>query len=129
METNYTLLLGFIPGMFFLAMLFFSSIGVAIALLIDATKRDQNSKDTPVKFNGWFLIKDNWKPIVQTFLAILVSLRCAGSLFPEQFTDSDLASPMGKEKWLFGSLLIGLLYNSLLQYIKQKADILKTKRK
>ena len=128
METNYTTLLGFIPAGFFAAMIFFASVGVGIALLIDATKRDQTSKSTPVKFNAWFLLKDNWKTILLTFLLILVSLRFAGTVFPQQFTDAELSSDTGKEKWLFGSLAIGLAYNSLLQYLKQKTDFLKAKR-
>lgn len=125
---KYSYLLGFIPAGFFLAMLFFSAIGVLMALLIDAQKRDQNSASTPKKFSFWFLLKDNWKTILLSVLAILVTLRFAGSVFPDQFTSEDLASPLGKEKWLFGSLLIGLVYNSLLQFIKEKSDLLKVRK-
>lgn len=99
-----------------------------MALLIDSTKRDQASKSTPVKFSFWFLIKDNWKTILLTALAVLVSLRFAPILFPDQFSSENLSSPLGTDKWLFGSLLIGLLYNTLLQIWKQKADFLKAKR-
>lgn len=125
---NYSTLLGFIPEKMFLAMMFFATIGVVIALLVDATKRNQNSKSTPEKFNFWFLITDNWKTILLTCLLILVTIRFAGSLFPQQFIDSDLSSATGKEKWLFGSLLIGFSFNSLLQNIKQKSAFLKAKR-
>jgi len=125
---DYTYLLGFIPRGMFAFMVFFSAIGVIIALLIDSTRRNPESKNTPVKFSGWFLVKDNWKTITLTVLAILITLRFAGSLFPDQFVGDDLASPLGQEKWMFGSFLIGLLYNTILQRIKEKAEILKVKR-
>jgi len=125
---NYTFLLGFIPLEMFLYMFFFASVGVVLALLADSLKRNKASKNTPEKFSFLFLVKDNWKTIVLTILLILVSLRFAGSLFPTQFTDADLASPIGKEKWLFGSLIIGFMYNTLLQVLKQKSEILKAKR-
>jgi hypothetical protein len=125
---NYTFALGFIPIEMFLYMFFFAIIGVFLALLADSLKRNKESKNTPEKYSIIFLIKDNWKTITLTILLILVSLRFAGSLFPTQFTDADLASPVGKEKWLFGSLIIGFMYNTLLQVLKQKSDMLKAKR-
>lgn len=125
---NYSFLLGFIPAGMFLAMIGFATVGVIMALLIDSTKRNKNSPNTPYKFNFGFLLKDNWKTILLTFLAILVTLRFASSLFPGQFTDAELASPSGSEKWLFGSLLIGLAYNTLLQTLKDKSELLQVKR-
>jgi preprotein translocase subunit SecG len=125
---NYSYLLGFIPVTLFLVMIVFSFIGVIMALLIHSTKRDQTSKNTPEKFSWKFILKDNWKTILLTILAILVTLRFAGSLFPTQFTNSDLTSPIGIEKWLFGSFGVGLGYNTLLQYLKDKTDFLKVKR-
>ena len=109
-------------------MIFFATIGVLMALLLDSQKRDQASINTPVKFSFLFLLKDNWKTIVLTFLAILVTLRFASSLFPDQFTINELDMPLTKEKWLFGSLLVGFLYNSLLQFLKEKSELLKVKR-
>jgi hypothetical protein len=96
---NYSYFLGFIPWTMFLAMVFFAALGVIMALLLDSQKRDQNSTSTPVKFSFKFLLKDNWKTIVLTFLAVLLTLRFAGWVFPDQFTNDDLASPLGKEKW------------------------------
>jgi len=125
---NYSFLLGFIPLKMFLVMIFFATIGVIVALLVDSQKRDQSSTNTPVKFSFWFLLKDNWKTILLTFLVVLLTLRFVGSVFPDQFTNSDLSSPMGQEKWLFGSLLVGFLYNSLLQFLKEKSELLKVKR-
>jgi len=125
---NYSYLLGFIPAGLFAAMIFFAAIGVFIRLLVDAQGRDQSSKNTPEKFTYGFLLKDNWKTILLTFILILVSLRFIAALFPDQFSSDDLATPLGTEKWLFGSLVIGFLYNSLLQFLKNKSTLLKVKR-
>lgn len=125
---KYSYLLGPVPKGLFLAMFLFATVGVFMALLIDSQKRDQCSTSTPVKFSFLFLLKDNWKTIVLTFFAILCTLRFAPLLFPDQFKAETLALPLGAEKWLFGSLLIGLGYNSLLQFLKEKSDILRVKR-
>ncbi len=127
MET-YSYFYGVVPSGMFLAMVAFAAIGVTMALLGDATTRDQNSPNTPAKFSFWFLLKDNWKTILLSFLAVLLTLRFAPLLFPDQFLTDVLDNPMGKEKWLFGSFAIGLVYNSLLQFLKSKAEILKVKR-
>lgn len=127
MET-YSYFFGVVPSGMFLAMVAFAAIGVTMALLGDATTRDQNSASTPVKFSFLFLLKDNWKTIVLSFLAVLLTLRFAPLLFPDQFLTDVLDNPMGKEKWLFGSFAIGLVYNTLLQFLKSKAEILKVKR-
>ena len=125
---NYSFLLGFIPAKMFLAMIGFAFIGIIVALLIDATKRNHASASTPMKFSWKFLLVDNWKTILLTALAVLITLRFVSSVFPGQFIDSDLASPTGAEKWLFGSFLIGLAYNTILQTLKQKTEILQAKR-
>ena len=127
MET-YSYVFGVVPQGMFIAMVVFAAIGVTMALLLDAQTRDQNSANTPKKFSFWFLIKDNWKTILLSILAVLVTLRFAPLLFPDQFTTDSLNELAGKEKWLFGSLCIGLVYNGLLQILKSKAEILKVKR-
>lgn len=114
-------LLGIVPLSMFLAMVFFAAIGVLMALLFDATKRDQNSTSTPVKFSFWFLIKDNWKTIALAFMAVLLTLRFAPLLFPGNFTLEGLETPTVIDKWLFGSFAIGLVYDTLLQVLKQRA--------
>lgn len=125
---QHSFLLGSIPASLFLAMLVFASIGVIMALLIDSQKRDQCSKSTPAKFSFKFLLKDNWKTILLTVLAILMTLRFAAWIFAGQFAIEDLGSPLGQEKWLFGSLLVGFMYNTLLQNLKDKASKLNVKR-
>ena len=125
---NYSYVFGVVPSGMFIAMIIFAAIGVTMALLGDAQTRDQNSANTPQKFSFWFLLKDNWKTILLSFLAVLLTLRFAPLLFPDQFTTNVLDNPMGKEKWLFGSFMIGLVFNSLLQLLKSKSEILKVKR-
>lgn len=125
---NYSYVFGVVPSGMFIAMIIFAAIGVTMALLGDAQTRDQNSVNTPRKFSFWFLLKDNWKTILLSFLAVLLTLRFAPLLFPDQFLTEALDNPMGKEKWLFGSFMIGLVFNSLLQLLKSKSEILKVKR-
>lgn len=127
MET-YSYIFGVVPQGMFIAMVVFAAIGVTMALLLDAQTRDQNSVNTPKKFSFWFLIKDNWKTILLSFLAVLVTLRFANLLFPDTFTTEAISDSANKEKWLFGSLCIGLVYNGLLQILKSRAEILKVKR-
>ena len=125
---NYNYILGFLPTGLFFSMLLFAAIGIAIRLLFDAQSRDQNSSSTPKKFSMIFLLKDNWKTIVATILTVLVTLRFLPSVFPGQFSGGDLDSPEGIEKWLAGSLFVGILYNHLWQILKKRANVLKVKR-
>lgn len=127
--TQYTYILGFIPAVLFFAMLSFATLGIVMSLLIDSQKRDQNSTSTPEKFSYKFLIKDNWKSIAFTILAVILTLRFAPWFFPDQFSQEALNIIGGSEKWLLGSLFIGLGYNQLLQIWKSKATFLKVERK
>ena len=125
---NYSYVFGLAPAGLFFAELFFAFIGMLMALLGDAQTRDQSSPNTPKKFSFWFMLKDNWKGIALSILAVLATLRFAPLLFPDQFTTAALDQPMGKEKWLLGSFFIGLAFNGLLQFLKDKSEILKVKR-
>ena len=125
---NYSLVLGFLSLKVFLVMILFSVIGIAISLLVDSQKRNQASTSTPKEFSFVFLLKDNWKSIVLTALVVLVTLRFAASLFPDQFNGNVIGTPEGLEKWLFGSLLIGLGFNQLIQILKKRAKMLQVTR-
>lgn len=116
---NYNYLLGYVDMDMFLVMLLFAAFGIAVSLLIDSQRRDQLSKNTPQKFSWGFLLKDNWKTIVLTVLIVALTLRFATSFFPAQFTGDDLSTPAGIEKWLFGSLVVGLGFNQLIQVWKK----------
>ena len=110
-------------------MCFFAIVGITISLLIDAQTRNQSSVKTPEKFSWKFLLKDNWKTIVLTALVVLMTLRFVTSFFPDQFSGEDVSSPKGLEKWMFGSLLIGLSFNQLIQVWKKRSEWLKVERK
>src|SRR4030042_1687902 len=128
METQHSLLLGFLSLKLFLVMLLFAVLGIAVSLLIHAQKRDQASPDTPIKFSWLFLLKDNWKDILLTILIVILTIRFATSFFPGQFKGDDLQTPEGIEIWLFGSLIIGLGFNKLIKVWKDKSQWLKVKR-
>lgn len=125
---NYNYLLGFLSLKLFLVMLLFAVLGIIVSLLIDSQRRDQSSKNTPEKFSWLFLLKDNWKTIVLTAIIVVLTIRFATSFFPDQFKGDELQTPEGIEKWLFGSLVIGLGFNQLVQVWKKKAKILNIKR-
>jgi hypothetical protein len=127
METH-SLLLGFLTFQIFIVMWIFSQLGLAVNLLLHSNTRNQNSPNTPVKFKLWFLIRDNWKSIIFTELIILLTIRFAQILIPEQFRITDLQTPAGIDMWLFGSVVIGFCYNKLAQYWKDKSQWLKVKR-
>lgn len=125
---NYSYVLGFTSLQAFLAMCFFAAIGIIISLLIDSQKRNQNSTRTPVKFSWWFLLKDNWKTILLTALVVLMTLRFVTSFFPDQFIGEEVGTAEGLEKWMFGSLIIGLSFNQLIQIWKKRAGWLQVKK-
>jgi len=125
---NYNYYLGFLNWDLFLAMVIFALIGVGVNLLIHSQKRDQNSPNTPVKFSFLFLLRDNWKSILLTIILILLTIRFGPMIKPDMFKPEELASPLGTEKWLFASLVVGLGFNFLLQIWKDKTNWLKVKR-
>jgi len=108
-------ILGTDTGQAFLILLFFSAIGVTLSLLLHASNRDQQAPSTPVKFSFWFLIKDNWKRILTSFLLIYIAIRFTPELFGVQITS-------------FWALAIGLCLDKLAQWIKEKTNILDVKR-
>lgn len=124
---NYNYVFGFLTWQLFIAMLAFAFIGVGISLLLHAQKRDQNSQRTPREFKFWFLIKDNWKPITLTIILILITIRFGPHVRPDMFKPEELSTPLGTDKWLLGSLIVGIGYNQLMQLWKDKTEWLKVK--
>jgi hypothetical protein len=125
---NFSYIFGIVPKAMFTAMLLFSLVGVITALLIDSQKRDQNSASTPKQFSWVFLLKDNWKTIMLSVICVVITLRFAPLLVPDYFTMDALDTPRGIDKWLFGAWGIGLTYNSLAQFLKDKWDMLKVRK-
>jgi hypothetical protein len=103
------------PDMFFAALLF-AMIGVTISLLMHAGTRNKTSTSTaPPKFNFWFLLTDNWKRILLSFILIVVTIR-----FLKELTGLNLN--------MFFALCIGVAWDKLSEFIKAKSDILKVDR-
>jgi hypothetical protein len=125
---KYNYLLGFVSPVLFATMMLFAALGITLSLLMDAQTRDQNSPNTPRKFSFKFLLKDNWKTILTTAIAVLITLRFAPLLFPDQFKVDQSGDPKAIEWFLFGSFGIGLLYNQLVQFLKKKISILNVER-
>jgi hypothetical protein len=89
----------------FAAAFFFAIIGVAISLLIHSTNRDKDSQRTPIKFNVWFLIRDNSTRIILNILLILATLR-----FYVEIKGEDLS--------MLGALTVGLGWDKLSELLR-----------
>jgi hypothetical protein len=105
----------------FCALYFFALVGVAIRLLIDSLSRNKESYNTPKKYSFKFLLWDNWKRILLSILTIYLSIRFAQIIFT--------FNPDGNtELYLFGSGMIGLIYDHLALLLKKKTSILKVRK-
>lgn len=116
-----SLLLGTTSLPMFAALFTFAMVGVLINLLFHATTRDQNSTDTPVQFSLKFLFTDNWKRIVLSVLLILVTIR-----FMSLFFDIEVIG--NNELYLFGSLVVGFIFDKLGEIFKERTSFLKVRR-
>lgn len=94
----------------FIACVFFALVGTVISLLVHASNRNKNSTKTPYKFSFVFLIADNWQRIMLNLLLILVTIR-----FCKEIT--------GLELNMFVSLLIGISYDKIGEYLRNKCVI------
>lgn len=110
MNTVFQHLLGTSDTAKFIACVLFALIGTVISLLVHATNRNKNSAKTPYKFSFVFLIADNWQRIVLNLLLILVTIR-----FCKEVT--------GLELNMFVSLLIGISYDKIGEYLRNKCVI------
>ena len=94
----------------FIACLLFALVGITISLLIHATNRYKESEKSPYKFSFSFLIKDNWQRILLNILLILMTIR-----FCKEITGLDLN--------MFVALLIGMAYDKLAEWLRNKCII------
>lgn len=94
------LALGTNDVLLFVMAVFFALIGMAVILLIKAGKRDKHSKNTPYKFDGWFLILDNLREVVLSFILVFLALR-----FSVEYA--------GVELTVWYALIIGLSFQKL----------------
>jgi hypothetical protein len=92
---------------FFIAGFIFAMVGVLISLLISSSKRDISNPNTPNNFSWSYLIIDNGKRILLALLLILITLRFSNELIGANLT-------------MWGALLIGLGWDRLAAYLKDK---------
>lgn len=113
-----------VQGMgYFLTLFFWALIGATINLTMGVNKRDALSESTPVAFSIKFLLLDNWKRMLNSFLVIWVMLRFYPEILPKEVYD---AIPETAE--LLFAVLIGFSFDKLSEIIKEKANILSVNR-
>lgn len=106
---------GIDPSLFFACFLF-ALTGVMIMLLVGTTLRQTTSSGSPTEFSWKYLLWDNLKRIVLNVLLILATLR-----FMPEITGWELSAWKG--------FVVGLGYDGLLLWIKQKTSLLDPKPK
>ena len=84
----------------YLAWFVFALIGALTVILIRAQIKYKNSTDTPEKWSGWFLLRDNALNLVMGFFITFIFLRFS-------------IETLGKEPTAWGALLIGATNNEL----------------
>lgn len=99
----------------FFAAFLFAVIGLALSLLIQANNRDIKAPSTPVQFSYKFLIADNWRRILLSFLLIVVTIR-----FFKEITGKDLS--------MFLSLGIGFGLDKIAELLKNQLSIFQANR-
>jgi len=115
-EHFYSILSGETPGHIFFGFIFFAAIGIALSLSLHANSRDVNSTRTPVKFDFWFLIRDNAKRLLATVLTVYIALRFTPEIFNVTLTN-------------FWAFTIGMGLDKLTEVIKLKTSFLDVKPK
>jgi len=107
--------LGGIEPAFFLANLFFAAMGVLLVLLAGTRLRDPASTDSPIGFSWKYLMSDNAKRIYVNILSIVLTLR-----FMTELT--------GWQLGMFKSFCIGMAWDGIFLFIKQKTTWLDPKK-
>lgn len=99
----------------FFAAFIFATLGALISLMLQANARDIKSESTPVHFSYTFLIRDNFRRILLSFLLIVVTIR-----FYTELTGNELS--------MFSSLLIGLGLDKISELVKNRVGIFQANR-
>lgn len=108
-------LIGSVDAQTFFASFLFALIGVALSLLLQTTKRDVRSDNTPFAFSWKFLLKDNIRRIIAGILIIYVAIRFYPDWFGEPMTD-------------FLALGVGLAIDKVAEIIKNRTNLLSVDR-
>ena len=109
-------ILGSIEPALFFAALFFAALGIMFILLMGTTVRDPNSVYSPHKFSWKYLFNDNFKRILASILATVITLR-----FMTELTGWEL-SP-------FKGFVVGTAWDGIALFVKQKTNWLDPKTK
>jgi len=109
-------ILGELDPKLFLACVFFAALGILFVLLMGTTLRDPLSKTSPTKFSWAYLFSDNFKRILASVIATLVTLRFMTELLNIPLTQ-------------FSAFCVGTAWDSIALWIKQKSTILDPKPK
>ena len=109
-------LLGSIDGGFFFTCVFFAAMGILLVLLMGTTTRNVDSTTSPKQFSWKYLWSDNTKRILASVIATLATLR-----FMTELTGMPLTE--------FGAFCIGMGWDGISFFIKQKTSILDPKAK
>lgn len=99
----------------FLLIIFFACIGIAIISLISTTDRNLERDRTPKVFRWKIFFLDNWKRFTLSLLLIYVSIRFCYTIFSIELTE-------------FAALSIGMSLDGLSQFLKNKTNILGSKK-
>lgn len=116
MNNFYNVLTGKTEPDVFMGFCFFAILGIALSLLWHTTERDVNSSRTPSKFNWIFMLQDNVKRILASVITVYACLRFTPEILSVQLND-------------FWAFAIGLGFDKLAEFIKNKTSLLDVKPK
>lgn len=111
MKEFITAVLGTDSIIAFITLAFFAFVGVMLSLLMQTTKRDPTSVNTPFEFSWKFLMSDNAKRFLAGVILIYLALRFTPELFGIKIN----------EFWAFG---IGFGSDKIAEFVKTKTDFL-----
>lgn len=109
-------LLGSIDPALFAACVFFAAVGILFVLLMGTRLRDPQSLSSPAEFSWKYLRTDNFRRILASSIAVLITLR-----FMPELTGWQLSPWKG--------LVVGAAWDSIALFIKQKTNLLDPKPK
>lgn len=116
MNKFYSTLTGATPTDIFLGFGFFAVLGITLSLLWHTNTRNPQSPLTPTKFNWLFMVKDNAKRLLASIITVYVCLRFTPEIFNVTLND-------------FWAFAIGLGFDKLAEFVKNKTSLLDMKRK
>ncbi len=116
MNKFYNVLTGQTEPDVFMGFCFFAILGITLSLLWHTAKRDIDSPRTPVKFKWGFMVRDNAKRILASAITVYACLRFTPEILSVQLND-------------FWAFAIGLGFDKLSEFVKNKTSLLNVKPK